>query len=315
MAKSPLILLGIPVVACLVLGCASRNQKPLYASSAESAGYATRYPTMLASSRERLTEQETDARAAIAEIRAYPGSLESQSWEETAKLVDQAESDGKSEEYAKQYEETQQIADFYEEEKGEINKSVAGSVQYAAQQNKCGDGGKLGGAATHALEKAIEKRQKERLRSMSEAHRALGRQEERFGKKNVDAMGEQLDKISETSYLVNVGVEATRRDLESRASEASKAKGTLDDEIELLDALVKDPDTRPGDRKVAEKQLEEARVAQGQLDAEAKQAEQIAKDAPKRIDALRKEFSDAMDALRTELKKRADAQAAAAPKK
>ncbi len=192
---------------------------------------------------------------------------------------------------------------------------MAGSVQYAAQQNKCEDGGKLGGAATHALEKAIEKRQKERLRGTSEAHRSLARQEERYGKKNVETLGDELDKIAEASYLVNVGVEATRRDLEAKSAEASKAKGTLDDEIAALDAVIKDPETRAGDRKVAEKQAEEARVAQGQIEAEAKQAEEIAKDAPKRIEALRKEYSDAMEALRAEIKKRADEQAAQAPKK
>ena len=315
MTRGSLKVFGLPLLAVLALGCASQNKAPLYASSADSPGYAVAYPQSLAATRGRMSEQQNKARQTMGEVKTFPGDLESPNWEETLKMVDQAEADGKSEAYAKRYEETNQISAFFEEEHQEIRNVVAGSVQYAAKQNSCNEGGKLGGAAVHAMDKAVEKQQEKRLRGKSEAHRTLERQKERFGKKNAELLGDQLDKISEASYLVNVGTESSRRDLEAQVAEASTAKRTLEAEIEELEAVSKDDSVPAADRKVADKMLEEARAALGQVDAEVQQAEPVVKEAAKTVEALRKEFSEVMEALRDELKNRQQAQAAAAPAK
>ncbi len=305
-------LLGLPLYVSLTLGCAAQKHDALYASSADSPGYATRYPALLEEKRETMATQEQAAREEIEKIKTYPGALESPDWKETARLVDQAEADGKSEAYARELEEMGKVGEFYEQERDEIRRSVAGNVQYAAKQNGCKEGGKLGGAAAHALDKAMEKRQEERLRAASEAHRALELRKERLGKKNADLLGEQLDTISRASYLANVGMESTRRELEAKAKEGASAKSTLEGEIKALEEASKDPAMTDSERKAAENMLDEARVAVARIDAEARQSEQLAKDATQRVDALRKEFDAAMEALRAELERRVEAQPAKA---
>jgi hypothetical protein len=91
---------------------------------------------------------------------------------------------------------------FFDAEKDELLKKVAGAAQFAAKSKGCDMD--VSGAVSHALKDTVEKRLVKRLREQSEAHVFIDRNQTALGKENVEKLLEQADEIAHASYLARV---------------------------------------------------------------------------------------------------------------
>jgi chromosome segregation ATPase len=292
----------LALAACLGIAACQDQKKPsIVAPSTDQAGYASSYPEKLDGARAKMNERESTARSKLGTFGGYPDELDKPSWQEVDKLYDLADSAGKSSEYVESIHEAETVAGFFEDEKQEISKKVAGAAAHAAKQKGC-DKVEAYGPASHALEKSVEKQLEERLRKRNEAHRYLEAHEEPLGKNNRPKLEKQVDEISFTSYVVNVGVEEEKEKLQRLVSEGNDVKTTLDRVIQENKAIVDDPNAKESQKNAAQKEIEAAEKAKQKIDQEIEQTQGVLKEIDNRIKTLREEYKKAFD----ELKKKVD---------
>jgi hypothetical protein len=289
-------------------GCTNQKPEPLTASSAGESGYAERYPDELAATRGGFTEQEGTAQRVVGEFSTFPDELDNPNWEAVSEVVDRADQAGKSSAYVERLHQNDAVVQFFAEEQRDIDNAVAGAVQYAAKEKNIEAGG-MPGAATGALKRSVDKQLEERLRDHNEAHRYIDDNQDALGKKNVEALKKQADKIAYVSYIVNVASAETRDKLERMIAEGSQVKSTLDREISESNEIANDAARGNADREAAKKRGEAATAAKAKIDSELAQAESVQKDLENRVNKLKTDYQAAIDAL----KKKIDEKAQAAP--
>lgn len=306
----------IPWALALSLGlgsiaCSQPKVEPQVASSSSENGYATRFPDTLAATRNGFLKQETDTRDALAKFSGYPAELDNPDWGKVAEVYRAADAAGKSGSYVARARENAVVQEFFEEEKSEINKKVAGAAQYAANQKGCK--AELSGPTAHALEKAVEKQLEERMRARNEAHAIIDDNEEALGKANIEKLETQADTIAQASYLVNVAAVESKVRLRQQIAEASEVKKTLDRTIEEAKATEADAARKDADKKAATERRAKAEAAKARIDSELEQATQVEKEMEDRIKALQAEHQKAFDDLLEKVSEKQSATPAAAP--
>lgn len=302
------LFVGATLVA--LAGCSKETTGPQVAPSTGQAGYAEEYPDQLASARGKFIEREGKARQAMSNFSAYPDELDKPSWPDVARVYALADDAGKSSRYVEAIHEAETVAGFFEDEKEEISKKVAGAASYAAKKDGCKTEGIYGPAST-ALEKSVEKQLEERLRKENEAHRYIEMHEEPLGKANREKLEKQADDIAYTSYLVNVGVDEEKAKLEAMVAEAEDVKKTLDRVIEENKAIAADPAKPESVKKAAQGEVDAAERAKGKIDSEIQQAQHVLGEIDNRIKALRDEYGKAFEQLEQKVEEKKKAQPAA----
>lgn len=295
----------VMALACGLVACASRSEPALYASSAEQPGYAIRFPQALGATRSELGSREDIARRTMGQIKTFPAGLDTEEWVLVGELYDQAEVDGRSESYAQAAEHSSGVLAFYASRRKEIRQRVAGAVQFAAKDGGCSEPPKLGGAASVALDRAMQEQSDEERRAYSEAHRSLSSYEARLGKATHGQLESELDAVLEASYLVSVGMEKSRRQMAAMIDEGADVEATLSDEIGRLNGALADERLPARDRTTLDEQLEAAKEALAQVDSEVDQARHVLSEADQRVARLKSDFEEVMDALRRRVAERA----------
>jgi chromosome segregation ATPase len=290
------------LLLALSLGCASKQDPPLFAPSSDQPAYAERYPAALGSTRERFQEQETQATELSGRFSGYPDELNDPQWNHVREVVDRADHSGRSGTYAQKLEEIEHVQTFFEEEEQELNRQVGGAVSYAAKQKGCD--AEVGGAAAHGMKKAVEKQIEKRLREYNEAHRYIEEHEDALGKNNIEKLEKQADEIAHASYLANVGVEATRRELKVMIEEAKDVESTLDKTIEEYGKAEQDPGRSDKEKQVARDRGEAAKAAKARIESEVQQAQKSLEELEGRIENLKKAYEDALEALRKKIEEK-----------
>lgn len=287
-------------LGCLVWlsGCTtnSNNRAPQVAGSADQTSYAASYPDQIEALNKRLESDERDARTAMDSWERMPTEVSGAQKLDVKGMVGKADQAGKSGGYVGQRRKMNDVRAFYTEEKDEIGKKVAGTVEYAAQQKGC-ENKELGGAAVFGVKEAIDKRIEHRLHDANEAQVELDDHRHETDKATAEKLEKRLDEIATTSYLVHVDIVDARNELEERRGDASKVKSTLDKAIEKGRSS-KRPDAA---KRTAE--LEKKRAAIDALDEQAKQSLQ---GVDERIQKLQKDYDDKLAALKDKLPKGKD---------
>jgi chromosome segregation ATPase len=299
-------------VGCLA--CNNAAQKPIVASAADQTTYAVRYPDTLASSRGRFAEHENRASRLSGEISTFTADIDTKNWNHVARAYKLSDASGKSASYAERYEQTEGINTFFTEEKDKLNQAVAGNVHYSAKQNNCKEPNEVAGAATFALGKSVEKQLKERMRSSNEAQAYVDAHAEAIGSKSVEKLRDQVDTLTELSYVVHVGVEKNRRELQSLLEESAQVRKTLDDAAKEADEQAQDTTQPEPDRKAAKARAEAARASAGRIESEQQQAKFVLDETEKRIEKIRSDYQQAFDALINSTEQKAAATPAVASK-
>jgi hypothetical protein len=298
---------GIALVLLATAACA-KQQPALYASPADQAAYAERYPAALNGARTRYGEDEKNVAAASAEFTKYPDELKKPDWTVVSAVIEDADQAGKSGDLAAGMAEADAVRTFYAGERDKLRQKVGGSAEHAAKEKKCEV--ELYGPIGGALDRAMEQQLEERLRARNAAHRRIEDNVDAIGKPNVEKLEKQADQVALTSYVVHVRMPTLKRDLDAALADASGVKQTLEREIEEANAVAADANAPKGKKQVAEKRKEAATSALASLDQEVTHAKALSDELEKRNDAAKKSYETALDALQDALEAKAKAEPA-----
>jgi hypothetical protein len=292
-------------LALLSLAC-TKQEPALYASSAGDGSYAERYPSMLSSLRNGHFEAEKEAYTLSGEFSKYPDELKDPAWADVKTVVQKADEAGKGADYAAGMGETQTVRTFYTEEKDTLRQKVGGAAEHAAKEKQCEVElyGPVGGALDRSMDQALE----DRLHERSPAHRAIEDHVDAIGKPNVEKLEKQSDHIALASYIVNVRLPQTKREIDARLADASDVKSTLERTQEEAKAVLDDPNASKDAKALAQKRAEAARTAQASLDSEVEQARKLSDEIEDRSKQTRAQYEQARDALLQVLEEKAKSQ-------
>jgi hypothetical protein len=304
------------IISSILLATAACSSEPAprYPSSANEAGYAEGYPTQLSATRTSFAEDEALARQNMTQLQAEPDQLNNTNFALVRQIVEKSDAAGRSGSFARQMEEVEHVNRFFKEEKEAINQKVGGSVQYAAKQKECP--ADLYGAATGALDKAVEKQLEERLRAHNDAHRLIDDHEEELGKANKERLQKFADQVAVTSYITNVRLPRASQDLKHQVDEAATVQSTLDRTQNESKAIMDDPNATKSAKAAAQIRAQKAAAARVGLDAEIQLSRDAVKDMEQRVTTVQGEYKQAVEALDDKLEqkeKAAPAPATAAP--
>ena len=296
--RSPLAL----ALALAVAACSAPKPEPEFASSAGHGHYAREYPEKLNAVTKDFSDRRAEARRLLSELGGYPSKLKDPpSWAHVQEIYERAGEDGRSYAYVGRLRRVEGATVFFETEKDEINKKVAGSVAYTAKKKGCDES--IAGAAPPALKDVIEKQLEKELHEASEAQQLVDRYRGELGKENAAALEKQADDLSRASYLVHIELVEGKLRLVRMVGEADQIRKTADDTIAAEKAY------QTGYKKItdAEKKASEARIAEmnkskASMDAALKQAEPVVPTLDDEIKKIQKEYDDALEGLRSKIK-------------
>jgi len=295
-------------------GCAEQQQGPQVASSAGESGYAERYPGSLGQARQGVTDGEADVARINGELPTYPDALKKTDYKLVREVVVRADAAGKSQGYASNAEEAEQVQRFAREEKDKLAQQTSGAVRYTLTEKQASteliDVG--GSAAARGQERAIEKQLEERSHEANPAHRFIADNEEGLGKSNLETLEKQADEIAKASYITHIALIEEKKRLETMVRDASAVKGTLEQSIEEENKLASDPATSARRKKIAQERVQAAQDARGKVDEEVTQAQTALQDMEQRTKDLTAAYEQALDALLDKLDQLAAAEPAAA---
>lgn len=283
-------------------GCAPPIE-PQIASAAGEQGYATSFPDELTRITEAFTDAEAKTKEASAKFAGYPDALKAPSWPKVLEIVNLADASGRGHAYVDARRENDGARAFYDAEKDEINKKVAGAAGYAAKQKGCDVD--VSGAASHALKETMEKRLEKRLREASAANVYIDRNQTALGKDNVEKLNEQADEIARTAYLAHVVIVEHKLRLRRMVEEGVAVKTSLDASVRAEQAYQNESGRTPAEKKASEERAEKMRRASAVVDAAVAQARSVAEKADERTARTAKTYDDAIAALRASVQKRA----------
>ncbi len=282
----------------LAVACARSNDMPALTSpSSGQPVYANRYPDSLSATRGSIDQQENKANRMIGEMSQFASAIDTKGWTHVATVYKLADSAGRSSDYADRHEQNEAVTRFFDEEKQNIQNGVAGSAQYTAKQNECKDPNKVGSAAWFGLNKAVDKALQDKMRDHDEAHNYISAHAAAIGDKAVEKLKDQADKISETAYLVYVGVEKSRRHLKTLVDESAEVKKTLQRAAEQDSVASSDASQPDADRKSAQARAAAENSALTRADSELQQAQHVLVEIDQRTKKLKADYDQAFKSL------------------
>lgn len=282
-------------------GCAPPIE-PQIASSAPEPMYASDYPEALSRTMEDINAAEAKTKETTGKFSGYPDALKSPPWPKVLEVVNLADSSGRAYAYVEARREVDDARAFFEAEKDEIVKKVAGAAGFAAKQKGCDVD--VSGAASHALKDTIEKRLEKRLREASEANVYIDRNQATLGKENIEKLHEQADEIAYAAYLAHVVIVEHKVRLRRMVEEGESVKQSLDAGIRAEQAYQAENGRTPAEKKASEERAEKMRTAAAKVDSAVTQARNVSERADERVAAVTKTYDDAIAKLREDLKKR-----------
>lgn len=295
----------VGLTTAATVGCAPPVE-PQIASSAPEAMYAADYPDALSHTMEDINAAEAKTKETAGKFDGYPDALKSPPWPKVVEIVDLADASGRAWAYVEARREVDGARAFYDAEKDELVKKVAGAAGFAAKQKGCDVD--VSGAAAHALKDTIEKRLEKRLREASEANVYIDRNQAALGKDNVETLNQQADEIASGAYLAHVVIVEQKVRLRRMLEEAESVKRSLDAGIRAEQAYQAESGRTPAEKKESEERAEKMRTAAAKVDSAVAQARNVSERADERVAAVQKTYDDAIAKLRAEVKKRAGQQ-------
>lgn len=279
--------------------CSAPKPEPEIASSAAQAGYAARYPKEVQETAEGFGLRYNIAKTTIGEMPGYPDRLKTASKKEVLEVYDRADDSGRSYAYVDRVRELEGASRFFDEEKDEITKKVAGSAQFVAKQKGCEVD--VTPAVGHALKEAVDKRIEERLHDRSEAQLVLDRHRAVLGKENAATLEKQADDLARASYIVHVELVEHKVRLNRILAELDAVKKSTDDAV-AAERAAQSEKRSDAEKKEAEQRIAELEKSKGLLDSAVTGAKGVADGMEERIAGIQKEYADAMAAVRAKLK-------------
>jgi hypothetical protein len=288
------------MLVCAASGCASNQLQPTVVSSADTTGYAVRYPEALAAEAASFAAHKRQAHelssrlgAPLRELR--PGDDRAL----LLRIVDQADADGRRESFARAQRTDRTLRAFWDEERGPISARVAGATQKQVSEAHC-TVADTQPAVQQALRAGYDRQLERRLNAHSEARTMLDRYRTRFSAATFAAMERLVDDIALDSYLVNVALVEDVNALNQRVSELDAVQATLQRSAEQEQALQKSGQKGP-EQKATEERLQQINASRSALAASRDKAQRELSDHQAQLQLARDEYARALTAVKTSL--------------
>jgi hypothetical protein len=296
-------ILGAVCIVVLV-ACEQQKIEPEIASSAPHASYAQSYPEHVEATVTAFGDDQAAIKETTGKFDEYPGQLEGDvDHDRVADILERADEVGRSRAYVERLREIEGVERFYEAEREELRRKVAGACQYAAKEAGCS--GEIGGAGAGALDRVMKERIEERLHEANDAHRMLERDRKKLGEKNAEALEKQIDEVSKASYLAHIELVEHKLHLRRLVEDAEKVKKTADEAIEDEKKYQQESGRSDEEKKASEERVKALRDSMSGVDAAAKKAERALEEIEPRIEKVQKDYKEARDKLLETLRSKA----------
>ena len=296
------------------LGCSTAGKPPATAASSDQTSYAIGYGDEIAAATKAIADVQAREKQLTAGFATRVDELRRPDWEKVETVIDESDEAGRSTDFADAQGEALAVRSFWEAEKNEITARVNGNAQHTMKQAGCT--AETAGPIAYALNESITKQLQKKLRSKNEAFVVIERYKTSLGPQNVASLEKLADDISEASYDVNVLMVVQRNRLQRLVADKEDVKKTLDRFIQDEQAFQAEPGRTEAEKKASQDRIAAATKNKAELDKQAQEAEAIAKEMDKTIDAAKKDYEKALDDLKAkvaEKKKNEPAIASAAP--
>lgn len=295
----------------LVVGCSSAGKPPSTPSSGGQTSYAIRYGDELVSATKAASDSRTRAKQLSGGFVAHVEQLKKPDWAKVETIIDDSDAAGKSADFADSEGEATAVKHFWESEKNELAGRVNGTLQAKLKESGCG--GDIGGSVGYAMQDALQKQTQKKLRASNEAFVVIERYKTSLGPQNVSALEKLADDVAEASYAVHVALVLQKNRLDRLVADRSEVKKTLDRFIQEETAFQGEPGRTEPEKKASADRVTNANRNKAEIDGSAQQAEGMAKELEKSIDAATKEYEDALKATKAKVAERKKADGGDAP--
>lgn len=291
---------ALVIVLGILPACAASKPEPEVASSASHGGYAKEFPAELQAVTKDFALKQGEARKAMGEFAGYPGKYKDPNYKQVAEVISRADEDGRQYQYVERLRRVEAAAEFFEAEKDEINRKVAGAVAYAAKKKSCD--ADIAGSAVPALRDAVDKQLEKELADESEAHQLIERYKVQLGKENATELGHQADAVSRASYLVHIRLVEDKVRILRLLKEVDDVKRTAAEVVEAEHAFQAEKKVTDPEKKASQARIEEINKSQASLDAALQQAQALVPTFEDELKKIQREYDDALEGLKAKLR-------------
>jgi hypothetical protein len=291
---------GLVLLVCAASGCASKQPQPTMVSSADTTGYAIRYPDALAAEAASFAAHKRQAHELSSRLGAPLRELRpSDDRALLLRIVDEADADGRRESFVRAQRTDRTVHAFWDEERGPISARVAGATQKQVSEAHC-TVADTQPAVQQALRAGYDRQLERRLHAHSEARSMLDRYRTRFSAATFATMERLVDDIALDSYLVNVALVEDVNALNQRVSELDAVQATLQRSAEQEQALLKSGQKGP-EQKATEERVQQITASRTALAASRDKAQRELSDYQAQLQLARDEYARALSAVKTSL--------------
>ncbi|RLB64127.1 MAG: hypothetical protein DRI90_05365 [Deltaproteobacteria bacterium] len=299
------VLASCIALSALGAACSETLPEPVIASSAAEPRYAQSYPARVDGEIQAFGDGQVKVKELTAKYSGYPEALEGDvDWSSVAGIFEQADRVGRSRAYVDGIVEAEAARTFFEEEQDELTKKVGGAAHYVAKQGGC-QGDEVAGAAVHALKKTVKERLEERIREANDAHRLIDGHRDGLGKKNSATLEQQVDEVTQASYLAYIALVEHKVRINRLIEEAETTKQTAEALIKAEQEYQAESGRTDDEKNASVARAEAMKKAQAGMDAATEKAKRTAGDVEQRIEASQKQQQDALTALVKSLRSKA----------
>jgi hypothetical protein len=296
------VLASCAALCTLGAACSETIPEPVIASSANEPRYAQTYPARVDGEIQAFGDGQVKVKELAAKFPSYPSALEGDvDWNGVAGIFEQAGRVGRSRAYVDEIAEVEATRTFFEEEKDELTRKVGGAAHYVAKQGGC-QGDEVAGAAVHALKKTVKERLEERMREANDAHRLIDGHRDGLGKKNSATLEQQVDEVTQASYLAHIALVEHKVRINRLIEEAETIKETAEALIKAEQDYQAESGRTDEEKNASVARAEAMRQAQAGMDGAVEKAKRTAGDIEQRVEASQKQYQDALTALVTSLR-------------
>ena len=294
----PRIVFFVVLSGVLAGACATGPRlAPKISSSETSTFYALEAPERLRALTEHLNAGRLQATEAIGTFEAAPGEHEDQPQGLVKAIFEEADEAGRRSDVVEQIRQHQRIAAFIQLHGKEMSWQLNGSVATAARKSACECGSDLGNGLHYALKKATSHELTQAQRSRNQAHALITSRGSELGRKNIQALRDQVDLVTFTSFFVHVDSVDTMLAIDRLLDEASDLRDTLEESIEADQEILDDEEASRAAQKDAQERIDAARTSLQTLDDALEPAKRASKGAVEDTRALQEAYEEAFEKM------------------
>ncbi|MDB4971866.1 MAG: hypothetical protein JWN48_207 [Myxococcaceae bacterium] len=282
------------------VGCAGRPLDSKVASSADSAGYAARYPDALDSAVKRFDADKRSAYDLTSGLLARTRDVSDKPGADRAillKIVEESDRSGRGQSYARARSDERAMRAFWDDERGALSSRVSSAAQKDVLDAGCTQQVELNGSVQHAMRDGIDKQLERRARAENDGQRTLEQNKARLAPGSIPALQRLSDDIALASHLSNVALVDDARELTRLLSERASVEDTLKRMLEEERALQSDP-RKPTEQKASQERVIQIEKSRAALEPKSAEAEAALKDHEEQLKLAQNEYDNTIEAIK-----------------